>query len=346
MPTLSVVIVTWNERDMIRGCLGALRPQLAPGDELIVADNGSTDGTPELVAELAPEARVVRLATNEGYMAACNAGAGVATGELLVMLNPDTLVADGFAEAIRRPWHDERRWAGWQALLTQDGGRNVNTSGGVVHFTGIAWAGHVGEPVEVVPPAPHEVPFLSSACLALPRATWERENGFPSEFFLYFDDVDLSLRLRLAGGRIGIEPAARVEHLYDFSRRQLKWRMLERNRWATVLRTYPPGLLLAVLPGLVLTELGLLAISARAGWADQKLGAMGDVVRALPRILRQRRRIQAGRAVSSAEFAAHLIPDLSSPFLGPAAKLPGLEAALRLYWRGVLALLQVASPRA
>src|SRR5215218_4787031 len=160
MASLSIVVVTLNEAQFIRACLDALLPQLEPGDELVVVDNGSEDGTPETVAELAPDARILRLAGN-----------------------PGTTVAPDFAEAIRRPLTEHRGWAAWQALLTQQGGAEVNTSGGIVHYTGISWAGEVGRPSAAISPRPRQVGFASSACLAMPRARWDEVGGFPEEFF-------------------------------------------------------------------------------------------------------------------------------------------------------------------
>ena len=83
-------------------------------------------------------------------------------------------------------------------LVTADGGRTINTSGGVIHFTGIAWAGEAGEPVSKAPHGAREVPFASGACMAVPRAVWQEQGGFSPDFFMYHEDVDLSLRLRLA----------------------------------------------------------------------------------------------------------------------------------------------------
>jgi GT2 family glycosyltransferase len=334
-----VVIVTWNEREVLSRCLPPLVDQLKPGDELIVADNGSEDGTLDTVRELAPQAIVVENGANLGFMDGCNRGAERATGDLLVLLNPDTVVAPGWADAMRRPAEDGRGWAAWQALVTMDGGRRINTSGGIVHFTGISWAGRMGEPLEPGSVQPGEVGFASGASLAIPLATWRRLGGLPGYFFLYCDDTDLALRLRLEGGVVGIEPDALVDHEYEFSRRGVKWRVLERNRWATVLRTYPGPLLLLVLPGLLATELGILAIATANGWGRDKLLAMFDTVCRLPRVLRDRRSIQRTRTVSSKEFARHMTPDLTSPYLGAAADSRALRALLRTYWRAVNALL-------
>src|SRR4051794_10531275 len=141
---MSVVIVTWNEREVLRRCLPPLVSQLKPTDELIVSDNGSEDGTLDTVRELAPGAIIVENGANLGFMDGCNRGAERATGDLLALLNPDTVVAPGWADAMRRPAEEGRGWACWQALVTMDGGTRINTSGGVIPFTGVAWGGEMG----------------------------------------------------------------------------------------------------------------------------------------------------------------------------------------------------------
>jgi GT2 family glycosyltransferase len=337
-PTLSVLIVAWNSREELARTLPALTPELGEGDELIVVDNCSDDGTADVVAELAPAARIVRSAANLGFAAGCNAGVAQARGDLLVILNPDAVPRPGFGEAIRRPWLEQRGWAAWQALVADGDGTTINSAGNPVHFTGIVWAGGHGQPIGTAPP-PGEVAALSGACLAIPRKTWEEQGGFPERFFLYHEDVDLSLRLRLAGGILGIEPAAVVEHDYEFGAREHKWRWLERNRWAFLIRVYPASLLILLAPALLLTELALIPASIAAGWGRQKLAAIGEVVRWLPRLLRERRQVQATCTVSAAEFAEWLTPDLDSPFIPGIARSTLARLFLRSYWRAVRSVL-------
>jgi GT2 family glycosyltransferase len=345
-PTLSVLIVSWNSREQLARTIPALLPELDADDELIVVDNDSGDGTPEVVAALAPRARLIQTGRNAGFAAACNEGAAAASGELLVILNPDAAPLPGFGEAIRRPWVERRGWAAWQALIAARGATEVNSAGNPVHFTGLVWAGGHGEPIAAAPPA-GEVTALSGACLAIPRATWEREGGFPAPFFLYHEDVDLSLRLRLGGGALGIEPAAVVDHDYEFDGGGgPKWRWLERNRWAFLIRVYPTGLLALVAPALLATELALIPASIAGGWGRQKLAANLDVARWLPRLLRERRGIQRRRAVGAAELAAWLTPDLDSPFIPPIARSAPARRLLRGYWRAVLLLLGATRRRA
>jgi len=338
-PSLSVLIVAWNSREELTRTLPALLSELGEGDELIVVDNDSADGTAETVQELAPRAVVLRTGRNLGFAAGCNAGAAEASGDLLVILNPDAAPLPGFGEAIRRPWLENRGWAAWQALVADSGATEINSAGNPIHFTGIVWAGGHGRPIAAAPPA-GEVPCLSGACLAVPLSTWREVGGFPEHFFLYHEDVDLSLRLRLRGGALGIEPAAVVDHDYEFGAREHKWRWLERNRLAFLIRAYPTPLLLLLAPALLATELALLAVSFTGGWGRQKLAANWEALRWLPRLLHERRQIQATRTVTAAEFASWLTPDLNSPFISPRASSFPARLLLRSYWKATRQLLK------
>jgi N-acetylglucosaminyl-diphospho-decaprenol L-rhamnosyltransferase len=339
VPTLSVVIVTHDSREALAATLPALAAQLRDGDQLIAVDNASTDATLSVVRELAPEAIVVETGANPGFAAACNRGAEAATGELLCLLNPDAVPEPGWRDAIELPATDGSGWAAWQPLITADGGRKINTRGGVVHFTGIAWAGGAGEPVAASELGVAEPGFVSGACLVIDRRLYLEIGGMAERFFLYHEDVDISLRLRLAGATLGVATAARVDHGYEFDKGPAKWRYLERNRWATVIRTYPGALLALLLPVLLATELALLVAAAAGGWLPQKLRAWIETLSALPRLIGERRAIQATRSVSAGEFAAGLTAGLGSAYLGRAGRSRALGAVLGAYWALVLRLL-------
>jgi GT2 family glycosyltransferase len=343
-PTLSVLIVSWNSREELSRTLPAAIAELGTDDEIVVVDNDSADGSADLVASIAPEARLVRTGYNAGFAAACNIAAAQASGELLVILNPDAVPMPGWGEAIRRPWVEQRGWAAWQALVADHGGARINSAGNPVHFTGILWAGGHGLPIGDAPPA-GEVTYLSGACLAIPRPVWGQVGGFPEHFFLYHEDADLCLRLRLAGGVLGIEPAAKVDHEYEFGAREHKWRWLERNRWAFLIRVYPTELLVLLAPALIATEIALVPASIAAGWGRQKLAAIVEVLGWLPRLLRERRQVQALRSVSTVQFASWLTPDLDSPFIPAIARSLPARLLLRSYWRLVLACLRSAERR-
>jgi GT2 family glycosyltransferase len=337
-PTLSVLVVSHENRDDLQKTLPALLPELGDDDELIVVDNKPGDGSAEAVRELAPRARIVTMGRNTGFAGGINAGAEAAAGELLVILNPDAAPQPGFGEAIRRPWVEERGWSAWQALVADGEGRCVNSAGNPVHFTGIVWAGGHGLPLAEAPPA-GEVTAASGACLAIPLTEWRRVGGFPAEFFMYHEDVDLSVRIRAAGGTVGIEPTAVVAHDYEFGANAQKWFWLERNRLAFLVRTFPGSLLALLAPALLATELALLPVAAAGGWGREKLRADLAFLRWLPRLLRERRAVQRQRTIGAREFAAALTPDLDSDLISPLVRAWPARLALRGYWRLVWALL-------
>ena len=112
-----------------------------------------------------------------------------------------------------------------------------------------------------------------------------------------------------------------------------------------MIRTYPTALLLLVMPALVAAELAVWATALRGGWARMKALATLDLLRALPRLWRERRAIQADRRITTASFAAPLVAELSSPYLGQAGRQPIAKAALELYWRLGRAVLRAGERR-
>ena len=193
-----------------------------------------------------------------------------------VLLNPTRVVAAGALARLRAVAAEQPDWAAWQPVVMLPDGR-INTAGGVVHYLGDRLGRALrratrptlaGRPVRGrrSPPGPR---WSSGA-----RSGSELD-GLRDDYFLYGEDLDLGLRLWLAGRRVGVEPRARVIHDYEFDKGARKWYLLERNRWRTVLATYPLALLAAVAPALLATELGLLVVAARGGWLGAEAARAG-----------------------------------------------------------------------
>ncbi len=325
---LAVVVVSHNSSAHLPMLLGALGAQLQPDDELVVVDNASADGS----AELATRAGIHTIAQreNQGFGAGCHAGAAATAAPLLLFLNPDSVPQPGCLQALREAAHTHREWAAWQpAILQQDG--TINTDGGVVHYSGIGWAGDCGKPISDMSPGPYEVAFPSGAALVVRRRIWDEIGGLDPSYFLYSEDLDLGLRVWLAGHRAGIVPAATVVHGYEFDKGQQKWFFLERNRWRTVLAVYPPVLLALLAPGLLAIELAIHAAAAHGGWLNAKLRADLAVLGGLPATIRRRRAVQATRRIGTAEFASHLTAKLDSPYLAVRDGNPAARAQAA-YW--------------
>jgi N-acetylglucosaminyl-diphospho-decaprenol L-rhamnosyltransferase len=337
---IAVVVVCHDSEAGIGATLEALAGQLRVEDELVVVDNASSDRTIAAAEAAAPEARIVESGGNAGFAAGCQLGARASRAPLLFFLNPDAVPAAGCVDALRACAADRPAWGAWQALVTLEDGRHVNTSGNLVHWLGFGWAAGLGEPLDQAGSSPREVGFASGAAMVVRRCAWDAAGGFDERYFMYGEDLDLSLRLRLAGWSVGVVPAARVAHDYAFAKGDYKWFFLERNRWWTVLGDYPLALLLLVLPALLAFEVALLPAAWKGGWLSAKLRAQVAVLRALPDALRRRRAVQRTRTITTRAFARHLTDSLDSPHLAAASRVPVLAATQRGYWRLVKSALR------
>jgi GT2 family glycosyltransferase len=335
---LAVVVVTHQSAAELAGLAAALLPQLDEADEVAFVDNASSDASATVARKLDdPRIAVLEAPTNVGFGAACRLGVNATRAPLLLLLNPDARPQPGAIARLRATASERPGWAAWQpAVMLPDGA--INSSRGVVHFLGLAWAGQCGQDPAALPVTPYETAFASGAALLIRRSAWQRIGGFADSYFLYGEDVDLGLRLWLAGERVGVEPRARIVHDYEFDKGRQKWFLLERNRWRTVLALYPAPLLLALAPAFALSELGLVAIAARDGWLAAKLRADLAIVTGLPAAVRRRRAVRRTRRLPTARFAGLLGASLDSPYLGELPRV--IVAAQAAYWRVVCLLLR------
>lgn len=277
-PGTSIVIVTYNSAAHIVDCLDALLGSNSDIPlEVIVYDNASSDGTQALVRNRFPGVKLVEGPANSGFAAACNHCAELAQGEYLAFLNPDTIVEPGWLSALIAVLEsDPAAGAATPQLTFADRPAVVNACGNEVHFSGITYCREFGAPVSERGPV--EVGAISGAAFVIRKRLFEDLGGFEPTFFLYYEDADLSLRIRCAGLRCVAVYASRVRHAYQPSFNSAKIFYLERNRYLTLFSLLAWPVLVLMLPSLALMELvswvyclrkGRLAIAAKArSWQD------------------------------------------------------------------------------
>ena len=153
--------------------------------------------------------------------------------------------------------------------------------------------------------------------------------GFEADYFLYYEDTDISIRLRLLGYGLGLVPTAHIQHDYDFGKGSHKWFYIERNRYVFMLICWPLSVLLVLSPLLIVNELGLWAVSViqRRFWS--KVRASFSLLPMLPWIATKRRTAQKSRKISSADFMKLLEPRVDTPLLG---SMPAFINALFVYY--------------
>lgn len=320
-PEVSVIVVNWNRRELLRRCLESLRRQTFRDFELIVVDNGSSDGSTEFVerdyaAGGHPETRLIRNARNLGFCAANNQGIRAARGRFVALLNNDAEAEPGWLGALLGCF-EERPEVGMAAskILVYADPTRIDKAGHLIYPDGQNRGRGSGETDQGQYDCVEEVLWPDGCAAMYRKEMLDRIGGFDEDFFAYGDDAELGLRARIAGWRCLYTPAAVVRHhrgttLGLASSRRLE--LIERNRVLLAAKLFPWSLLWLNGP-YFLARLAAGAMAAARGrgeignfptWTAKARAAMalvrGDLaaLRLLPRMLRKRRQISAIRRLS------------------------------------------------
>lgn len=334
MTAATVVVINWNGRGYLQRCLDALLAQeLAGGFDVILADNASTDGSAELVRERYPEVRVLDTGGNLGFAGGNNAGIRAATGRHVVLLNNDTRVRPGWLAAlVAAADADAMRGAVTSKLVFLDRPGVIQNAGSMLLTDGSGADRGAGEDDGGQYGAGAEVFAMCGAAVLLARPMLEDVGMFDETFFVYYEDTDLSWRMRLRGWSVWYEPAAVVEHVHAGT--NVEWSPhftfhVDRNRLFMILKNAPAGFAARAFAGFAQRSAVMAARSlvrrrpggsappgappppggepAPARWRIH-MAVVSSLIRHLPEMLRKRRMIRAGRTVDDAVLLRMLYP--------------------------------------
>ena len=306
---VSVVIPTWNGRALLDVALESLERQSLAPLEVIVVDNGSTDGTIEHLRERWPRVEVLALPANVGFAAGVNRGLERARGEFIALINNDIeLHSDCLRELAAGLEHDRGAASAASKMLRFDARSVIDATGDTLRWSGIALQRGQGE-LDAGQFDRPECVFSACAGAALYRRTAFEEVGmFDEAFFAYLEDVDWGFRAQLAGHGCAYVPTAIAYHVGSATTRRddkpdpFFYGLPRRNSVWMVLKNYPASALLRYAPLLLLNHARLVYAAIREGMARAYWTAVRDAVRGLPRVLRERRTIQAERRIGRREL--------------------------------------------
>ena len=339
---VSVVVVNFDGAGYLGRCLDALRAA-GPGiDEILLVDNASSDTSLEIAARY-PEVRVVRLPRNEGPCPARNAGLREARNRWVLLLDNDALLQPGalgkLVEAVREGG-PEVVLAEPRSVFDGDPGR-VHYDGGAAHYAGLIALRNFYTPLaEAQGTGAVEIGSAVAVALLVDRERLLEIGGFDARYFILFEDLDLSLRLRARGWKLLAVEDALVRHMGGTS--GISYRegpsypprrvyLHARNRWILLAKNYRVSTLVACAPGLALYELAGFGFALLAGaplaWLRGKLdflGMLGDVLRA-------RRECPRGAGGLLVGGPLTTTPDAMAGFARHAAQR-ALDRGLRAWW--------------
>jgi len=261
-PRVSVALLSWNGREHLATCLAALRAQEDPGVpwEVLVLDNGSTDGTAAWVRAEHPEVRLVESPVNLGFCAGNNRLVAEARGEAVAFLNNDTRPQPGWLRALVAAYAAAPEdVAAVSGKIVDWVGERLDFGRGVMTFDGHAFQLDFRKPLSlaVVPEVGEELLFACGGNMLIRKSSFLAAGGFDEDYFAYLEDVDLGWRLWAGGERITFVPDAVVHHRSSATSDLLglfnRGFLFERNAFLTAYKNYEPGLWEKVMPALLLT---------------------------------------------------------------------------------------------
>lgn len=305
MTTLSVVIPSHNRPDLLRHCLASVARCAPTGTEMLVVDDGSPREAVSATAAEFPAVRILRLPRRRGFAAAANAGIEASAGEVIELLNDDTEVTPGWAEAALADFADPEVGAVAPLVLRWPDGARVDSAGDRYYLGGVAAKRGHGAALGEMDLRRGLVFGASASSAFYRRAALLRVGGLPEAFGAYFEDVDLAFRLQRAGYRAVFEPGARVLHRVSASYGRPRRRLLEQqscNEERVFWRNLPGPALVRALP----RHLAVLAAKAWRRWQEGtltpflcgRLRLLGEI-RSLLRHRRELRRLGVASDTSS-----------------------------------------------
>ena len=274
----SIIIVTYNSAGTVRECLRSVQAFTHGTYEVIVCDNASSDGTVNIISSELPQAKLIRNTENLGFAAANNQGASQATGRVLAFINPDLYVSENWLEPL---------------LACLESGPNIGTAspairhlanlepiaaiGNQIYLSGLTYLQKYGGASIRGTKVP--ITAFSGACFIIGQQLFEQVGGFCEDYFLYYEDTDLSIRLSMLGLEHLALPTVIVTHDYHPSFTANKIFYLERNRYLTNLSLYPAWALVITLPALIISELMIWVFCLVKGkvYLDAKARAWTDI---------------------------------------------------------------------
>jgi GT2 family glycosyltransferase len=320
-PIISVILVTWNSGKYISRCLKCLAEQTCQDFEVVLVDNGSTDGSLDKLESGWPglTLRIEKLNGNRGFAFANNLGARLAKGTWLALLNSDAFPAPEWLEkllqaSVHYPEYSFFASRQLQANMPQ----LLDGTGDAYHISGLAWRRFASWPSARFGLEPEEVFGPCAAAALYSRQVFLQAGGFDEDFFSYHEDVDLAFRLRLQGARCLFVPGAIVEHIgsatlgnqSDFA--LYHW---QRNFIWSFIQNMPSALLWVALPAHLMANILYQINYSLRGRGGILFKAKKDALQGFSRALHKRKNIQKNRKVTNLELLGKMERGWLQPYL-------------------------------
>lgn len=341
---ISAVVVNYQGEAYLEACLRSIEAQSLPVAEIIVVENASTDGSLNVLNTHFRGVEVLRMKSNVGACAARNVGMRAAKYRWVLLVDNDVVLEEAVLQRLTEAVAERPGAVMAQPRsVFKDDPTRVHYDGGDLHYVGLISLHHFGELRVAASQEPvEEIDVAISLCLLIDKKEAIEAGGFDEAYFILFEDLDLSHRLRLAGHTILKVNDAVV--LHDAGTAGISFRddasyparrvfFHSRNRWLYMTKTFGLWTLVVCLPGILVYEVAWLLFSAKEGHLGAWWRGKVAYLRLFREARRKRRSVQRRRRVRDRDLLVGgpltLSPNLASS-KGTTARM--LDGVLRGWW--------------
>jgi GT2 family glycosyltransferase len=317
---ISVIIVTFNSSPHLSHCLSALSRQTITDFDVIIVDNGSTDGSADVikVQYSTLSMHIHQLLKNIGFAAANNMGVRMAQGKWVVLLNADAFPEPDWLEKLVEAAEMHPEYAAFSSRqISANATEFLDGAGDAYHISGMAWRNCLGYPAAQYGQESGEVFSPCAAAAMYLRDAFLEVGGFDEDLFSYYEDVDLGFRLRLAGYKAYYVADAVVHHVGSATfglQSDFAFYHVHRNLVWVFLANMPSPYHVLFLPQHIFLNLFYLFYYALLGRGHVLFRAKRDALASLPKVLNKRRRIQASMNVRATDVVKAMQKDIFEPY--------------------------------
>jgi len=315
-PLISILVLNCNGKHLLKPCLESIFKQNFTDYELIVVDNNSNDGSIQYIKENFPNITLIENSKNLGFAGGNNMGIKACSGEWIFFLNNDTILEKNCLEFLAK--HIENRkneqLVFMPLMLKADSPEFIDSAGDMLYPWGYAYR-YNNVPANKFLES-KEIALACCGAAMFNRELIEKLNGFDEDFFLYYEDVDLSLRARHLGAKIWLVPQAKVFHKGSATvgkKTPSRLYYIERNRFFAKLKNFPLSTLIKYAPISFICSVFSLILWTTRGFLGTWIKSRFDMLKGMPKMLKKRKKIFAESKINANEFKKWLRKPFSPP---------------------------------
>lgn len=317
LPLVSIIIVNWNGLADLKSCLASLKKVKYPNLETIIVDNGSNDGSQQYIKSQKSKVKNVTLiqnTSNVGYAEGNNIGYRKAKGQYLLLLNNDTVIENDFLTPLVEKMDSDSAIAGVQPIILQFPNKKlIDSIGSYFITTGFLY--HLGhnKPDQKKYQKPNDVFSMKGACMLLRKSVIDKVGLFDTDYFAYFEETDLCMRIWISGSKIVYLPQSTIYHKGGETFKRLDNSFLlfhsYKNRIYTYAKNFEVSTLVLVLPlhlAMCLLVIGMYTITLRFSSSLAIIRALIWNVTNLSKTAQNRTKVATLRKISDNSYLTHL----------------------------------------